>query len=538
MRSERKRTAPALRPIEFARWAWRQLTSMRTALLLLFALAVASIPGSLLPQRGVNPVEVNIFINENPGLGRWYDRLGLFDVYTTPWFAAIYLALMVSLVGCILPRTVQHLRVIRARPPKVPRNLNRLPAHRRWRTDDDPDAVLAAANALLRKRRYRTVVDADAVCAERGHLREVGNLVFHIAITVVLVGVAVGSLFGFRGTALTVVGNGFANTVTQYDSYQAGRMFDEQSLTPFALTVDDFDVEFAVSAGERGSPREFNAALTYTAEPGAPEQDYNLRVNHPLEIDGTQVHLLNHGYAPVFTVRDGNGDVAASGPTPFLQQDANYTSTGVVKVPDAVPEQLGFQGFFLPTADVDEERGPYSAFPDALNPAVFLTAFHGDLGLDDGIAQSVYELDTERMTQFRQEDGEPFRVALRPGESVDLPGDTGSITFEGHQRWVQLQFSSNPGEWIALIGAIVAVLGLLASLFVGRRRTWVRVRQLPEGTEVEVGGLDRADNELAARRRGVAGTSADGDAETGPLAAEVDELAAALGATGEDGNGE
>lgn len=524
MSAEAKKSAPPLRPLELGRWAWRQLTSMRTALLLLLALAVAAIPGSLLPQRGVNPVEVNIFIDENPEFARWYERLGLFDVYTTPWFAAIYLALMVSLVGCILPRTFQHIKVMRARPPKAPRNLDRLSGYRAWHTDVAPDEVLATARTSL-GRRYRVVADDDSVCAERGYLREVGNLVFHIAVTIVLVGVGVGSLFGFKGTALIVVGNGFANTVTQYDSYQAGRLFSDSSLPPFALTVRDFEVEFARAGGERGSPRRFDAEIGYTSEPGADPRTNNLTVNHPLEIDGTRVHLLNHGYAPIFTVRDGNGDVAASGPTPFLQQDANFTSTGVVKVPDAVPNQLGFQGFFLPSADVDAERGPYSAFPDADNPMVFLTAFHGDLGLDDGIAQSVYEIDTDRLSQFRRENGEAFRVALRPGESIELPGGAGSIAFEGYERWVNLQISRNPGEWIALVGAVFAVLGVLGSLFITRRRAWVRVRSGADGTLVEIAGLDRTDNDVAARRRGVDVDSSDG----GSLGDELGGIATELG---------
>ena len=41
------------------RWSWRQLTSMRTALILLFLLALASVPGSVLPQEGIDPAAVN-----------------------------------------------------------------------------------------------------------------------------------------------------------------------------------------------------------------------------------------------------------------------------------------------------------------------------------------------------------------------------------------------------------------------------------------------------------------------------------------------
>src|SRR5690606_3977441 len=109
---------PALSAGELARWAWRQLTSMRAALSLLFLLAVAAIPGSLIPQRNVDPLAVREFAERNPGLAQWYERLSLFDVYSAPWFAAIYLALMVSLVGCIVPRSRDHWRAMRARPPR------------------------------------------------------------------------------------------------------------------------------------------------------------------------------------------------------------------------------------------------------------------------------------------------------------------------------------------------------------------------------------------------------------------------------------
>src|SRR5690606_29387087 len=120
---------------------------------------------------------------------------------------------------------------------------------------------------------------------------------------------------------------------------------------------------------------------------------------------------------------------AYSGPWPFLPQDGTFTSLGVVKAPDAQPDQLAFQGFFLPTAKVDEKRGPHSVFPDAVNPMVFLTAYSGDVGLDDGDPQSVYQLETKGMKQLKDGD-EPFAVALTPGKSAKLPDGRGSIRFD------------------------------------------------------------------------------------------------------------
>ncbi|HEY6739235.1 MAG TPA: cytochrome c biogenesis protein ResB, partial [Actinopolymorphaceae bacterium] len=457
--------APPIGAVGLARWFWRQLTSMRTALLLLFLLALGSVPGSLIPQRGLNPVEVTEFVERNPGLAEWYERLGLFDVFGSVWFGAIYLLLMISLLGCILPRTVQHVRTMRARPPAAPRRLERMPEHRTWTTHRSPREMIDAARAVLRDRRYRVVDDGDSVAAERGYLREVGNLVFHIALVLVLVGVAVGNLMGFKGTALIVEGNGFANTITQYDGYESGRWFSPSRLPPFALTVEKFDVRFETEGEHRGAAREFDALIEYSPSPDEPPRDYHLRINHPLTIGGAELHLVGHGYAPRFTVRDGTGTVVFAGAVPFLPQDGNFSSSGVVKVPDAEPDQLGFQGFFLPTAVIDPKLGPISAFPDALNQRVFLTVYKGDLGLDDGTPQSVYKLELDGLEQLRGSDGEPFRVQLAPGEGTTLPGG-GSITFDGFDRWVNLQVSSNPGTPLALTGAVLALGGLLLSLVV------------------------------------------------------------------------
>src|SRR4029079_17955196 len=111
------------------RWLWTQLTSMRTALVLLFALAVAAVPGSLIPQRDVSPIRVSDFIDQHPTLGPIYDKVGLFNVFTSAWFSAVYLLLFVSLVGCIIPRVLVYARALRTPPPRTPRNLSRLPAY-------------------------------------------------------------------------------------------------------------------------------------------------------------------------------------------------------------------------------------------------------------------------------------------------------------------------------------------------------------------------------------------------------------------------
>ncbi len=481
----------ALSPRELARWAWRSLTSMRTALILLFLLAVAAVPGSIVPQRSVDPIKVTDFFRDDPGLARWFDRLHLFSVYSSPWFAAIYLLLFVSLVGCVVPRARLHWRASRATPPPAPRRLERLPAHVRWETAVAPDAVLAAASRELRGWRTAASSDGTSLAAEKGYLRETGNLLFHLSLLVVLVGIAVGSLVGFKGTVLVPVGEGFANTVTQYDDITPGSLYRTDRLPPFRLTLDRFTARWETAGPQRGAPREYRADVTYIPHPGAGSRTASISVNHPLDVGGARVFLVGNGYAPEVTVRDGTGAVVARGPVPFLPQDASMASSGVLKVADARPSSLGLQAVFLPTGVLDPRRGPVSAFPDAGNPELYLTAWRGDLGTDSGLAQSVYRLDTRRMTQVAS-------ARLVPGMSWRLPDGLGTVTFEGWRRWATFQVAQDPGKGATLAGAGGALVGLMASLFVRRRRVWVRALPGEGGrTVVEVAGLARGENQDA-----------------------------------------
>jgi cytochrome c biogenesis protein len=510
----------------WARWAWRLLTSMRTALVLLFLLALAAVPGSVFPQRGVVPADVAAFARESPAAYRVLDALSMFEVYSSPWFSAVYLLLFASLVGCVLPRTRQHWRAVRARPPRAPRHLVRLPQHRTFPVAAADDVVLDRARTVLRQRRYRVEPGDGAVAAERGQLRETGNLLFHGALVVVLVAVALGHLYGFRGNVVVVEGDGFANVPGAYDSVQAGPRFDESTLEPFALTLDRFSVRYQEGGQQSGAPRDFRAEVTYRQAPGGPPRQAVIASNSPLTVGGTRAFLTGNGYAPRFTVRDGTGQVVVSGPVPFLPRDGNMTSEGVVKAPDARPEQLGIEAAFLPTAFVDPAAGPVSVFPDVRAPRVFLTVWRGDLGLDDGVPQSVYRLDTTGMEQVRDpvDAAEPFAVALAPGETVELPDGLGSVTFDGVDRFVNLQVARDPGGTPALTGAVLAIVGLTMSLFVRRRRVWVRARGDAGGrTVVEVAGLSRTDDEglaeevdaVVERLRAALGAAGDGDPTVG-----------------------
>ncbi|MGW7411527.1 cytochrome c biogenesis protein ResB [Streptomyces sp. NPDC054863] len=505
-KDDREDTTPlpqAFGLIGWTRWFWRQLTSMRVALILLFMLSLGAIPGSLIPQRSVDETKVADFFKAHEKLAPLYDKVQLFDVYSSVWFSAIYILLFISLIGCIVPRTWQFVGQLRGRPPGAPGRLTRMPAYTTWRTDSSPEEVRTLALALMKKRRFRAHTEGSAVTAEKGYLREAGNLIFHIALIVLLLAFATGQLFKSEGGKLITEGGGFSNTLTQYDDFKSGSLFDrDHDLEPFSFRLDNFVGTYERTGPQRGTPRVYESHITYSEGADGATKKAVIEVNTPLTVGGSKVHMIGHGYAPVLTVRDGRGRTVFSGPAPLLPTDANVTSTGAVKVMDGYRDkngrktQLGFTAVFVPTFGGAGKGSMFSKYPGLDYPALALTGYQGSLGVDAGLPQNVYQLDTRKMTQFKKPDGSPFAKMLLPGEKMDLPDGAGSVTFEKDiKEWATFQVSQQPGNMWALAGAVAAILGLAASLFIQRRRIWIRAVPGDDGiTVVEMAGLGRSES--------------------------------------------
>ncbi|MFH8840899.1 cytochrome c biogenesis protein ResB [Streptomyces sp. NPDC017868] len=492
---------PALGVIGWIRWFWRQLTSMRVALILLFMLSLGAVPGSLIPQNSADELKVQTFKEAHKTLTPLYEKLQFFDVYSSVWFSAIYILLFVSLIGCIVPRSWQFVGQLRSRPPGAPRRLDRLPAYTTWRTGAEPEQVREAALGVLKGRRFRAHRAGDAVAAEKGYLREAGNLVFHVALIVMLVAFAWGQLFKSEGGKLIVEGDGFSNTLTQYDDFKSGSQFGTDDLEPFSFTLNSFTGTYEKNGPQRGTPRTFEADVTYSQD-GGKDKKAVIRVNEPLIVGDSKVYLIAHGYAPVVTVRDGRGKTVYHGAVPMLPIDNNITSTGAIKVMDGYrdkngkKEQLGFQAFFVPTFAGAGKGTMFSQFPALDFPVMALTGFHGDLRVNSGLPQNVYQLDKSKMKQFMDKSGNKLAQRMLPGETMTLPDGAGSITFEKDvKEWASFQISQQPGGGLALTGAIAAIAGLAGSLFIQRRRVWVRAVRGEDGvTVVEMAGLGRSES--------------------------------------------
>ncbi|MET9665171.1 cytochrome c biogenesis protein ResB [Streptomyces sp. NPDC006475] len=521
-------SGPSFGVVAWARWFWRQLTSMRVALILLFLLSLGAIPGSLVPQNSVDELKVQSWKATHEFWTPLFERLQLFDVYSSVWFSAIYILLFVSLIGCIVPRSWQFVGQLRSRPPGAPGRLDRMPAYTTWRTEAEPERVREAALTIMRRRRFRAHTVGNAVAAEKGYLRETGNLLFHIALIVMLVAFAAGQLFKSEGGKLIVEGDGFSNTLTQYDDFKSGSLFSTDELSPFSFTLDRFTGTYAKSGPQRGTPRTYEAGVSFTRADGT-EGTKTIEVNKPLVFDDTKVYLNGHGYAPVVTVRDGKGDVVFNGAVPLLPIDNNVTSTGAIKVMDGYrdktgrKDQLGFPAMFVPTYAGKGKGQMFSQFPGLEFPVLNVGAYHGSLGVDSGLPQNVYQLDTRKMKPFKDADGNILKKNLLPGETLTLPDGAGSITFEKDvKEWATFQITHQPATGWALTGAIVAIAGLIGSLFIQRRRVWVRAVTGDDGvTVVEMAGLGRSESAKLPEELADLAATLNTEAPTAPEPVEV-----------------
>ena len=507
-------TQPRLGFVGWLRWGWRQLTSMRTALILLLVLAIAAIPGSIFPQRMADPNGVTQWERDNPDLFPVLDGLKMFDVYLSPWFSAIYLLLFASLVGCVIPRIRHHAKALQARPPRTPARLKRLADFRaveRASTDAPAEATASIdiAQKQLKALGYRVERYDDkrssSVSAERGYWRESGNLLFHLALVGVLITVGVGGGFAYTGQRVLVEGETFANTLLDYDSMNRGRFVSDGALAPYSMRLDSFDVTYQ-PFGEPGSGQAGDFSANVTVQENGEERTGSVKVNEPLGVADDNVFLLGNGYAPTITVRNPDGDVVFTNSTPFLPQDNNMTSLGVIKIPDGLSEQVGLVGFFYPTTGVLDTGAFFSGFGDLTNPTLTLDVYTGDLGINEGIPRSVYVLDTTGMTKVTGRTTDLESIELAPGQTADLPNGMGTVTFEDEspagatdasqsvKRFASLQIHRDAsGPWV-LGFALLALGGLMLALFIPRRRVWVKATAQDGTVSLEYAGLARGED--------------------------------------------
>jgi cytochrome c biogenesis protein len=474
---------------------WRTLRSMRTALILLLLMALASVAGSLLPQRPNSPERVLEYRVEHRFWGTFFDRAGLFDVFGSWWFVLITALLFVSLVACLVPRSRALWRALRT-PPLQAREINAFPRYAEVRVAARPEEAIDAARRSLRRRGFRVARDASrpALAAEKGIAREVGSLAFHWAFILLLAGVIYGKGTGFSGVIAVVEGQSWVDAEANYDgTIQAGRFFD--GFTGIGLRLRDFGSDFLRS----GQPMDFVSSVDLRAPDGSLLRRQDIRVNQPAKVEGLWIYQSGFGWAPVIEVTDG-GEVVASGPVVMDRDPAPEGVVefampwrGVVKLPgtggggadraielELWPDSSAFAALLDP-------GGEPRAMLEAFDPIIRFTVWEGPL-----TDLSTNRLDTTAMREVTAGIVGAGRTADLDDGAVLAGGDAGSgstISFPELRQYSVFQVARDAGLPLVLGAAILILVGLLPALYSSRRKVWVRADPDGDGAMVRLGGL-------------------------------------------------
>ncbi len=480
--------------------AWRWLTRMKTALIILAILGVETLLATVVPQEPNVASTVADWRSGEAGPGRLVsqgiDVFGGYDVYGSPLFLALLLLLFTSLTACLVPRIRAFWRAARRGRPPLSRNLHRQEHLAAFTTPLAVDEAHDRARAVLRRRRFRLRPHADddlgdgQVAAEKGIItREGGSLLFHLSFYVLLVGIVAGQLTGFLGQVGVVEGKGFTDTAQAYWSATPGRWWGTDDHTGFQLDLTDFEVDWVREVRFAGVPSLFQADVDVT-EPDGTERSATISPNVPMVVDGQKIHLLDWGYAPRIVVSDGDRVVYDGTTTARIDPEQGFYRTAV-KAPAAEPG-IGLAVALYPWApEGDDGRPVLTGAPWDDDPLLIVAAYRGDLQLDR--AQDVTRLDT---TDLELVD----TAYLRLGGELEL-ADGITVAFPELDKWAGLQVSRRPTVPLLLVGALLLLGGLVPALYAYRRRVWVRAEPDEHGdTLVTVAG--RAFQRSDAFRRG------------------------------------
>lgn len=484
---------------------WRVLRSMRTAIYLLSALVLATFVPTLLPQRITNAEKVAEIGRDHPYLFSVAERLRLFDVFTAPWYMAIWVSLLVVLLLCLLPRTRAFVRQVR-RATATPREgpLPKLPHMVEWSSDLDPASAAVAVRRTLGRRRWRRGRPnaAGQYVAEKGTLREAGSLLFHWSLFLLLSGLAVTRFLGFAGQAAIVEGKEFVEAPIDFDAWSNRGSVGDSIHRGFTVALDRFQVDDPTTAE---SP-DFVSDVR-VIDGGQEVMSLAIHPNVPLNYRGVKMYQIAFGWAPRLTVADRTGKVVFDDFVITRPEGPRGSWTGVLKIPSLDP-QAGFRVFLFPDPQVltvdqarqfaDDDLGEgvllVNRSPNPVAPIVVFQEWRGDLGLDTG-PQNVNVLDTAAMSPTGA------GAAQLDGDGFDLE-DGLVVGFEDLRHYSVFSIKRDPGLALVLVGAVLLLLGLLPALYSRRRRMWVWVRADSEsdppsgsdpgaagGTLVTLGGL-------------------------------------------------
>lgn len=359
-------------------------------------------------------------------------RLGFDNIYHSPAYIGIIGLILLSLTVCTFKR------VIPARlPPLRPVKIDKIPLNGSIAVRGDETAVRERVEAFFRKRgwsvRKREFGGTEWSFADKHNWARRGVLIAHLGFVIIAAGTTLYWARGFSGDAAIVTG-------------QTARIPQTNAL----VTLDHFNyriLPIATKAGMVYQPIDYVSNVTVVGKDGQPKK-FTVRVNHPIDVDGTLYYQASYGFAMTFRVAHNGVTIPSLSQTVLKEGESlDLPGSGESVVYDR----------FVPT--IDRSTGMPAADPRVNDPGAILS-----------VAQN----------------GQPGGTALVSlGKTVDIGGGW-TVEPQKYLLYSGFQYRYDPGIPLVGIGAMVLLAGLIISFYFLPARLYVRVDPAPAGCTIGV----------------------------------------------------
>jgi len=418
---------------------WRFFISMRTGLMLILALGLLSLAGTLLVQAPAGMASdpqayASWLTSLKPKYGGWttvLDKLGFFSMFTSIWFKSITVLLTTSVLACSVNRAPRLWKLaFHPRTRMTETFFTHAPLRAGVLVAAAPEEAMADVRKVLKSHHFRTVSDPDEgglnLYADRFRYGPFGTVMAHLSFVVILLGFFLSATTGFKEPQFTApVGQRVAV------GHDTGLTVEAKSFS---------DTYYA-----NGSPKDYSSDLVLYKD-GVQVDRQIVRVNHPLKSFGISFYQSSFGVAASMKVTDATGKSLYGAAVPLAwNSDDGTHSVG----------QFEMKGQGLTVYVI----GAASGQPDPNIKAGQMQLEIHQAGKKDATTQVVDQ-----------------------GKATTIAGVT--YTFERTRPFTSLIVAQDRGAIFVWIGAVLLVLGLFLVFFFPHRRVWVRIRETSTGSEI------------------------------------------------------
>jgi len=412
------------------------LASVTLAIFLLIILAITSILGTVILQKG-NPEQY--LMEYGPGMYKLFQFFALDDMYRSWWFLTILALLLVNITTCSVKRFPRAWRLMTQSPKVLNDSLFKRMKHRgSVRRGMDPEKAVDEARAVIEKHfgKVKETREEGSVTlyVDKGWYGRLGAYIVHLSILVLAVGAVYGGMMGFKGYVNIVEG-------TSVDRVPL-RGKNTAIKLPFVIQCDNFEVEYYPGTQQ---PKDYFSDLTVFRN-GQVIQKKRIEVNHPLIVDGIYFYQSSYGVDRRSTVTlqvlDSAGNIAGPDVTVAAGQKFNVLGDpSTYQIEELIP-------------DITAGR-----------PGVKVAQTLGNIHNDFYLLEAAPDRDKARRGSVY------FKI-----KSTNIRQYTG------------LQVAWDPGVPVVWLACFIMILGLYMAFFVAHKRVWVRVDLDPDSTAVLFAG--------------------------------------------------